>query len=428
MSRIVRVDAWEVLDSRGNPTVACEVQLADGSSGIAAVPSGASTGSYEAYELRDGDPRYGGRGVGKAVANVVGKLAEVALGCDASDQRALDDALCASDGSADLSVVGANAVLSVSVASALAAATSLRVPLYRFLCEDRQPLLPMPMVNIVSGGAHAGGAVDMQDFLVIPVGAEAFSQAIEWCARVRRATAKVAEEHGLVSWLVADEGGIAASPGSNLAALELVAAGIERSGLDLGRQTMIAIDVAATEFVSADRYILRREGRSLTSTELVDELCKWSSMFPIASYEDALAEDDWEGWKDATESPLGALQLLGDDLFATNLERLEHGITGGVANAVLVKPNQAGTLTRAFDVVERARACGYATVLSARSGETEDGWLADLAVGWRTGQIKVGSTTRSERTAKWNRLLRIEHELGAEATFANPFKQKSVLN
>jgi enolase 1/2/3 len=410
--RIERVFGWEALDSRGNPTVACEVTLAGGATGSAIVPAGASTGSHEARELRDGDERYDGRGVRQAVANVSGTLADAVRDLDAADQEAVDAALRAADGTDDLGRLGANAVLAVSVATALAAARGARQPLYRALAEEREPLLPLPLVNILSGGAHAAFAIDVQDVLAVPVGAASFSEAIEWAWRTRRATAELARERGLVAALVADEGGLGPALASNREALDLLALGIERAGLAAGDDVAIAIDVAATQLVDpTGTYRLAAERRSVERRELVEELAAWAAEYPIVSIEDPLAEDDWQGWAAASER-LAGLQLLGDDLFATNLERLERGIAEGVANAVLVKPNQIGTLSDARAVVERARGARYATVLSARSGETEDSWLADLAVGWRTGQIKVGSTTRSERTAKWNRLLRIESELG----------------
>lgn len=413
--KIEHVFAWEALDSRGNPTVACEVALADGATGAAIVPAGASTGRHEAHELRDGGERYGGRGVRKAVENVGGALAEAVRGVDASDQEAVDAALRVADGTRDLDRLGANAVLAVSVACGLAAARAAGEPLYRLLVGCREPLLPLPMVNIISGGAHAAFAVDVQDFLAVPLGAGSFGEAIEWAWRVRAATAELALERGLVAALVADEGGLGPVLGSNQEALDLLALGIERAGLDPGDDVAIAIDIAATQLVEpAGTYRLETERRSVDAAGLVEELAAWAADYPIVSLEDPLGEDDWDGWTLAAKR-LQDLQLLGDDLFATNLERLELGIDAGIANAVLVKPNQIGTLSDARAVVERAQAAGYATVLSARSGETEDSWLADLAVGWRTGQIKVGSTMRSERTAKWNRLLRIEAELGGAA-------------
>jgi enolase len=339
-------------------------------------------------------------------------------GHDAADQAGLDARLRELDGTPNLSRLGANAVLAVSVATALAAAAAHDLPLYRWLAPDGEPLLPLPMINILSGGAHAGGAVDMQDFLAVPVGATSFAEAIEWVWRVRRATVAVAAARGLPVALVADEGGLGLPLPSNRAALDLLQEGIERSGLTPGEQIAIAIDVAATQLVTPGGYRLRAEGRELVAEQLIEELETWLAAAPIVSLEDPLGDDDWEGWAEASRRLGTRVQLLGDDLFVTDLSRLERGIAAGVGNAVLVKPNQIGTLSTAHAVVARAQSAGYATVVSARSGETEDAWLADLAVGWRAGQIKVGSLTRSERTAKWNRLLQIEAEAGDAATFA----------
>jgi enolase len=412
---ISSVDAWEVLDSRGHPTVACEVRLSDGTSGIAAVPSGASTGRYEAHELRDGGSRYAGRGVLKAVENVRGEIAVAITGHAAFDQVALDSALRRLDGTANLERLGANAVLAVSVANARACATSKKIPLWSLFTEE--PLLPLPMVNIFSGGAHAGGIIDIQDILIVPVGAESFSQALEWATAVRASTGAVLASLGHNISLVADEGGFAVPVAHNREAIELLVRGIEVSGLTPGNDAAIAIDIAANQFQDGDGYYLKSENRRLNKDELLGEIQSWCDAFPIVSLEDVFADDDWGGWSAASQQ-LPDVQLLGDDLFATDINRLERGIAEHVANAVLVKPNQIGTLSDAARVVERAKSAGYATVVSARSGETEDSWLADLAVGWRSGQIKVGSTTRSERTAKWNRLLRIELELGARARYA----------
>jgi enolase len=410
--------AWEALDSRGKPTVGCEVRLDGGATGTATVPSGASTGRHEARELRDGGPRYGGQGVRRAVANVTGELAEAVRGLDATDRPRLDAALRAADGTADLGRLGANAVLAVSVASAVAGARARALPLHRAVADDgAAPLLPLPMVNIISGGAHSGRSIDVQDFLAVPLGAGSFAEAIEWASRVRAGAAEELTARGLPVALVADEGGLGPLLPTNRSALDVLVAGIERAGLRPGADVGIAVDVAATQFLRGDRYVLAAEDRELTADELVDELAGWCAAYPIVSLEDALGEDDWDGWATASERLRGR-QLLGDDLFVTDPDRLRRGIDSGVANAVLVKPNQIGTLDTARTVVRAAHAAGYATVLSARSGETEDDWLADLAVGWRTGQIKVGSTTRSERTAKWNRLLRIEAELGDRAEYA----------
>ena len=382
----------------------------------AVVPSGASTGRYEAHELRDGGDRFGGRGVRRAVANVATGLAPAVTGLDAMGTPAVDRALREADGSAELSRLGANAVLAVSLATLLAAASAEGVPLYRLV--GHEPLLPLPMVNVLSGGAHAGGAVDVQDFLVVPVGAESFREALEWAWRVRAATAAVLDERGLGVSLVADEGGFGPPLVSNRAALELLAAGIVRSGLEPRSQVAIAIDVAAGQLAGVSGYRLAAENRTLSAEQLLDELDSWCSNHPIVSLEDPVGDDDWAGWARASERFGSRLQLVGDDLFATNTGRLERGIAAGVANAILVKPNQAGTVSDAHAALVRARGAGYATIVSARSGDTEDSWLADLAVGWGAGQIKVGSLARSERTAKWNRLLAIEAELGDEAPYA----------
>ncbi len=414
--RIERVHAWEVLDSRGVPTVACAVALDGGAEGVATVPAGASTGSHEAHELRDGDARYAGKGVRSAVTAVNGEIARAIRNANAADQEAIDWQLRELDGTPTLERLGANAVLAASVACALAAAAGRGLPLWRVLEPERPPLLPLPMINIFSGGAHAGGLVDVQDVLVVPVGARTFSEALEWASRVRAATAEVLRERAHGTALVADEGGLAARLHSNREAVEVVTLGIERCGLIPGVDAAIAIDVAATQLVDGDSYRLSSESRSATASELVDELRTWCDDFSIVSIEDPLGEDDASGWQLASER-LADIQLLGDDLFVTSPDRLDAGIAEGIANAVLVKPNQIGTLSEARHVVEIARNAGYATVLSARSGETEDAWLADLAVGWRTGQLKVGSTMRSERTAKWNRLLRIEADQ-PDATFA----------
>jgi enolase len=417
MALITGLHGWEALDSRGTPTVGCAVTLEDGSEGEAIVPSGASTGSHEAHERRDGGERYGGKGVRDAVEAVRTEIGPELVGHDARDQEGIDAALRALDGTPSLSRLGANAVLAASVACAVAAARSQGLPLWQALSPDLPPLLPLPMVNVISGGAHAGGLVDVQDFLVVPVGARTLAEAIEWASRVRAATAAALHARGHDVSLVADEGGLAAALPSNRTALEILLEGIEQSGLEPGVEAAIAVDVAATQLLADGTYVLASERRSLRAAELVDELSGWVGDYPVVSIEDALGEDDDAGWRYGSDRLAGRIQLLGDDLFVTSPDRLRAGIRDGVANAVLVKPNQVGTLSDARRVVEIAREAGYATVLSARSGETEDSWLAHLAVGWRTGQIKVGSTTRSERTAKWNRLLRIESEQ-PDATFA----------
>ncbi len=414
---IEAVLAWEALDSRGTPTVGCEVRLAGGARGDATVPSGASTGAHEARELRDGGERYEGRGVRQAVANVKGELAGAVIGLDGSDQARVDAALLGVDDSLRYSRLGANAVLAVSTATAIAAAAAKQEPLYRTISEGTAPLLPMPMVNIVSGGAHAGWSMEIQDVLAVPVGASSFTEAIEWTARVRRATAELLESRGHITALVADEGGLGPALESGRMAVEIVSEAIERCGFEPAGDVAIALDIAATQLVRDSGYRFGPGEESVSSEEVLSALADWVGRYPIVSIEDPLGEDDWAGWALAGKK-LGSLQLLGDDLFVTDPERLARGIEAGIGNAILVKPNQNGALSGTREVVAQARAAGYATVLSARSGETEDSWLADLAVGWRTGQIKVGSTMRSERTAKWNRLLQIEAELGDRSEFA----------
>lgn len=411
--------AWEALDSRGNPTVGCEVRLAGGASGDATVPSGASTGTFEAKELRDNEDRYAGKGVRSAVRSVLGPFRDAIVGLDATDQGVVDRSLGEADGTHGFQMLGSNAALSVSIASAIAAASAAGRPLYRHLLgDDATAMLPLPMVNIISGGAHAGRALDIQDLLAVPLSANSFSEAVEFAWRVRRGTAEAFLARGMQTALIADEGGLAGPLPSNRAAFELIQEGIDRADLLPGVDVGIAVDVAATQFLDEDgRYRLDLEGRTLDAAELVDEIAGWCKDFAVVSVEDALADGDWDGWALASER-LGGIQLLGDDLFVTDTVRLAQGISDRVANAVLVKPNQTGTLSGALAVVQQANDAGYRTVLSARSGETEDTWLADLSVGWTTGQIKVGSTMRSERTAKWNRLLKIEAELGDRTTFA----------
>jgi enolase len=421
---ISEVFGWEALDSRGNPTVACTVTLSSGAVGVALAPAGASTGTHEARELRDHEVRFGGKGVMKALAHLRDDLAPAVRGLPADDQRTVDKVLRATDGTASLSRVGANSVLALSLAVRLAAAADAGMPLWQHALADHDPTgnieLPMPMINIISGGAHAGQAIDIQDVLVIPIGAQSFPQAIEWVDRVRRATADELARRGLPTSLVADEGGYGPGLDTNRMALEIVTIAIERAGLSPVNDVGIALDIAATQFYdrTAKRYALRAEDRQLTAEEWVTELAQWTKQFPIVSIEDPMAEDDWEGWQAISAATGDTVQLIGDDLFTTNGDRLRQGVRMGVANAILVKPNQIGTVSEALDVVEQAKAASYTTVLSARSGETEDSWLADLAVGWRTGQIKVGSLTRSERTAKWNRLLRLHAELGPRARLA----------
>ena len=421
-SAITAVLAWEALDSRGNPTVGCEIRLSGGARGTATVPSGASVGTHEAHELRDGGSRYAGKGVATAVSHLRETLAEVLLGMDAKDQESVDDALRHADGSSDLHVLGANALLAASVATALAAADAADLPLYRYLDENgSKPLLPLPMVNIISGGAHAGRTLDIQDMLIVPVGARSFAEAIEMAWRVRRGTADIMRQRGLNADLIADEGGLACPLETNRSAFELLLDGIGLAGLRAGSDVGIAVDVAATQFYDAKRslYVLAVEGRELSRREMARELASWVADFPIVSVEDGFGDQDWQSWVEFRDSLRGT-QVLGDDIFVTNYERVSKGIADKIANAVLVKANQTGTVSAASRVLKTAHSAGWATVVSARSGETEDTWLSDMAIGWRSGQIKVGSTMRSERTAKWNRLLRIEAELGSGAEFAAP--------
>lgn len=416
-TQIASLHAWEALDSRGRPTVACRVTLSGGGSGRAVVPSGASTGGHEARELRDGGERYSGFGVRNAVANARDILAPLILGMDAADRVGVDAALESADPDPALGTLGANAILAVSLAVTLAFADGSSKPLWRSLSGSDSPLIPMPMVNIISGGAHAGGAVDIQDILAVPLGASSFGEAIEWISRVRSATAQLMEARGISTVLVADEGGLAGALGHNEEAIALVAEGIAAANLVPGRDVAIAVDFASNQMWTGSDYRLARDNRTVSAAEWMQQIAEWCEKYPIVSVEDVLQEDDWDGWI-AARALLSNCQVLGDDHFATNLERVERGIRSASANAVLVKPNQAGTVTRAERVAATARAAGLATVVSARSGDTEDNWLADFAVGWNAGQIKVGSTMRSERTAKWNRLLEIESEAGSSARFA----------
>jgi enolase len=419
-SAIRSIAARQILDSRGRPTVEVDVHLADGSSGRASVPSGASTGTHEAHELRDGGPQYEGRGVGRAVANVNGEIAGVLAGRDACEQRAIDRCLLELDGSPGLERLGANAVLGVSLAACRAAAAHRRLPLYAHIAElagSREITMPMPMVNILSGGLHAGRGMDVQDFLVIPAAATSIAEAIELAGRVRSAAARVMERRGLPT-LLADEGGLSPALASGREALALLVESIDAAGLRPAVEAAIAIDVAATALWDrgAGAYRLAREGRMAGSGEMIAMAEDWVREFPVVSIEDALDEEDWPGWKRLTERLGERIRLVGDDLFTTNLGRVRRGIGQGVANGVLVKPNQNGTLTGTLDVIAAARAAGYAPVVSARSGETEDPFIADLAVGTAAGQIKIGSVRCGERLAKYNQLLRIEEE--SRAPFA----------
>jgi enolase len=417
---IARIHAREVLDSRGNPTVEVEVHCHDGAHGRAIVPSGASTGRHEARELRDGDPlRYGGKGVRQAVANVVQQLAPPLLGLPVTDQERIDAILRERDGTPDKSRLGANALLGVSLACAHAAAAAQQCSLWRYLDTEGIARMPLPMVNLISGGLHAGGNLDVQDFLLLPIGARSYSEALETTVAVYRALSRVLIRHGFEGVLVGDEGGFGSRLHSNEQAIELILTAFRDSGLSPGKDAALALDVASTHFYRDDRYRLHTGGdAALTSAEMIESLRGWVDEYPILSIEDGLAEDDWPGWVQLTQTLGRRVQLIGDDLFVTNTQRLQHGIEMGAANGVLVKVNQIGTLTETREVVRLARQAGYRAVLSARSGETEDSTLADLAVALGTGQIKIGSVARSERLAKYNQLLRIEEEMGPNAPFA----------
>ncbi len=416
---INRIHAREVLDSRGQPTVEVEVRCL-GALGRAIVPSGASTGRHEAVELRDGDPRrYGGKGVRCAVEIVNDALGPALEGTPATEQERIDRLLCEIDGTPNKSRLGANAILGVSLACAHAAAAARKMPLWRFLDAGRdQARLPLPMVNLISGGLHAGGNLDIQDVLLLPIAARSYSEALETTVAVYRALAEVLRQRGYESVLVGDEGGFGPRLPNNHTAIELAVEACQRAGLNPGYNAALAVDVASSHFYRDSRYHLRDQPAPLTAAEFCGVLERWVNDYPILSIEDGMAEDDWDGWKLLTQALGRRVQLIGDDLFVTNPERLRRGIEAGVANGVLVKLNQIGTLTETLAVIEQARAAGYRPVISARSGETEDTTIADLAVGTGAGQIKIGSVARSERLAKYNQLLRIEEELGAER-FAN---------
>ena len=415
MARIDAVGAREILDSRGNPTVEVEVALDDGTIGRAAVPSGASTGQFEAVELRDGGKRYLGKGVQKAVGAVNGKIAAALAGFEADDQRAVDATMLDLDGSANKAKLGANAILGVSLATAKAAAESARLPLYRYVGGPNAHVLPVPMMNILNGGAHADSNVDVQEFMIAPIGAPTFAEALRQGTEVYHALKSVLKAEGLSTGL-GDEGGFAPNLSSNRAALELIARAVEEAGLTLGTDIGLALDVASSEFFEGGTYTFEGAGKSATEMAayyggLVDD-------FPIVSIEDPLDEEDWDGWVALTEAVGDRVQLVGDDLFVTNVDRLSRGIELGAANAMLVKVNQIGSLTETLDAVELAHRHGFANMMSHRSGETEDTTIADLAVATNCGQIKTGAPARSDRVAKYNQLLRIEEELGGAAAYA----------
>jgi enolase len=415
VAAIEAVGAREILDSRGNPTVEVEVLLEDGTFARAAVPSGASTGAFEAVELRDGDKRYLGKGVEKAVTAVIETLSDAIVGLDASDQREIDQAMLAADGTPNKGSLGANAILGVSLAVARAAADSAGLPLYKYVGGNNAHVLPVPMMNILNGGAHADTNVDIQEFMIAPIGAPTFREALRMGAEVYHTLKSVLKEKGLATG-VGDEGGFAPDLESNRAALDLISEAIAKAGYELGKDVVLALDVAATEFCKDGTYTF--EGAQKTSAEMIAYYADLVANYPIVSIEDPLDEEDWDGWKAITEQLGDKIQLVGDDLFVTNVERLQRGIAGGQANAMLVKVNQIGSLTETLDAVELAHRSGYRNMMSHRSGETEDTTIADLAVATNCGQIKTGAPARSERVAKYNQLLRIEDELGDAARYA----------
>jgi enolase 1/2/3 len=416
LSEIDKVHARQILDSRGNPTVEVDLILKSGASGRAAVPSGASTGELEAVELRDGGKEWAGKGVSRAVANVNGELADAVRGIDAADQAAVDRAMIELDGTPNKGRLGANAILGVSLAAARAEAAENGLPLWRYLGGEAAHVLPVPMMNVLNGGAHADNKVDFQEFMVVPLGAPSFSEALRVGAETFHALKRTLQERGL-STAVGDEGGFAPDLDSNEAALEALVEGIEAAGYRPGEDVAIALDPAASELFEDGAYALEHEGRTLSAPELAEYWAGIASRYPVVSLEDGMDEDDWEGWRALTERLGDRLQLVGDDLFVTNTERLRRGIDEGVANSILVKVNQIGTLTETLDAVRMASEAGYTAVISHRSGETEDTTIADLTVATGSGQIKTGAPSRSERVAKYNQLLRIEEALGGDATY-----------
>ncbi len=417
MPTISDIRGREIIDSRGNPTVEVDVLLDDGSFGRAAVPSGASTGIHEAVELRDGDPqRYMGKGVLKAVANVNNPIREALVGQDATAQAVVDQIMVDLDGTPNKGRLGANAILGVSLAVAKAAAQSTGLPLYRYLGQEQRFLMPVPMMNIINGGAHADNSVDFQEFMIMPVGAPSLREAVRYGAEVFHTLKKVLHGRGL-STAVGDEGGFAPDLPSNEAAIEVILEAIEKAGYRPGEDIVLAIDAASSEFYRDGAYQLTSEGRSLSAEEMVDFLADWVAKYPIVSIEDGMAEEDWDGWKLLTERLGGQVQLVGDDLFVTNTEILKRGIDMGVANSILIKLNQIGTLSETLAAIQMAKEAGYTAVISHRSGETEDTTIADLAVATSSGQIKTGSMSRSERVAKYNQLLRIEEEAREQVAY-----------
>jgi enolase len=417
MTAIATVLGREILDSRGNPTVEVDVVLEDGHHGRAAVPSGASTGAHEAHELRDGGKRYGGKGVRKAVEAVNGEIRERLQGFDVNDQRGLDQALRDLDGTENKKRLGANAILGVSLAAAKAEAASQGLPLYRYVGGEEATLLPVPMMNIVNGGAHADNPIDFQEFMIVPVGAAGIAEAVRMGAEIFHALKHALKGAGLGT-AVGDEGGFAPNLASTPEALDFVMSAIKAAGYRPGDDVYLALDVAATELYGEGRYFLKGEKRSLTANQLIAYYGELVSNYPIFSIEDGMSEDDWEGWRALTQALGDRVQLVGDDLFVTNVARLKQGIDQTIANAILVKVNQIGTLTETLDAVRMAQGAGYAAVMSHRSGETEDATIADLAVATNCGQIKTGSLARSDRVAKYNQLIRIEEELAGRARYA----------
>lgn len=415
MTHIESIKAREILDSRGNPTVEVDIRLESGVVARAAVPSGASTGAFEAAELRDGGSRYLGKGVANAVSNVVSKIAPAIKGMDIFEQRAIDTKMIELDSTVNKSSLGANAILGVSLAVAKAAATERKLPLYSFLGGTEAKLLPVPMMNILNGGAHADTNVDIQEFMIAPIGAESFKEALRWGAEIYHSLKSVLKKRGLAT-SIGDEGGFAPNLESNRAALDLIVEAIEKAGYRVGNQVALAMDVAATEFYSDGKYDF--EGSQLSATEMTAYYKSLVDSYPLVSIEDPLSEDDWDGWAAITKELGDRVQLVGDDLFVTNPERLKRGIDAGTANALLVKVNQIGTLTETMDAVAMAHKANYRTMMSHRSGETEDTTIADLAVALSCGQIKTGAPARSERVAKYNQLLRIEEELGSASLYA----------
>ncbi|TML78452.1 MAG: phosphopyruvate hydratase [Actinobacteria bacterium] len=416
MSEVRRIHARQVLDSRGNPTVEVEITLASGAGGRAAVPSGASTGEFEAVELRDGGDAFAGKGVNRAVANVNGELAEALIGFDADDQQGLDRRMIELDGTSNKARLGANAILGVSLAAAKAAAAEEGMTLWRYLGGEAAHVLPVPMMNVLNGGAHADNRVDFQEFMVVPVGAPTFSAALRAGVEVFHALGRMLHDRGLAT-LVGDEGGFAPDLDSNEAGLQALIEGIEAAGYRPGEDVAIALDPAASEFFRDGSYVLEHEGRTLTAGQMADYWGQIADRYPVVSLEDGMGEEDWDGWKLLTERLGDRVQLVGDDLFVTNTERLRRGIEAGVANSILIKVNQIGTLTETLDAVRTAGEAGYTAVMSHRSGETEDTTIADLAVATGCGQIKTGAPSRSDRVAKYNQLLRIEEALGGDATY-----------